>query len=76
MHNRRECVPALQTFALNSSSLPYREQDGSMFLTVHTRNDFLLVPMKVANDFITVAQLILYSGVCLDCSAGPIVDIV
>jgi hypothetical protein len=77
MYTRGECLPALVKLATDPRSKPYRESDDdSLLVNGYTQSDFLYVPTKIADEWSTVAKLFLDSGVYLECSGGPIVDIV
>lgn len=77
MYSKPECVPALVNLTIDPRSKPYREvDDESLLINGNTQSDFLYVPTKIANEWITVSKLFLDVGVYLECSAGPTVNII
>jgi hypothetical protein len=70
------CIPALVKLAADPRSKPYREDDDSLLINGYTQSDFLYVPTRIADEFMTVTNLFTDHRVYLECSAAPIVNIV
>jgi hypothetical protein len=69
-----KCIPALTKVSADARSAKYKLPDGTFLVPSPAQADMLFVPMVLAEEYITAAQLMLEYNVFLECGIPTIVQ--